>query len=128
MKWYSTIVYAIGIAFSVALALFPKTAPAQEVQVGRGIVCDRADQVTRILKADDFQATLVAVNAEKALSCAVLPVAFIFHGDKGETVRIHGASWQVQQILVLGLETDEGMRPVEPTIQWSAFYVDEQGA
>jgi hypothetical protein len=29
MKYYSTIVYAIGFAFSVAVALFPKTAPAQ---------------------------------------------------------------------------------------------------
>jgi hypothetical protein len=28
MKWYSATVFAIGIAFSVALALFPKTAPA----------------------------------------------------------------------------------------------------
>jgi len=25
MKWYGTIVYAIGIAFAAALAIFPKT-------------------------------------------------------------------------------------------------------
>jgi integrase len=62
MKYYSAIVYAIGIAFSVALALYPKTAPAQEVLTGRGILCDTADQVARIIKADDFQATLVAVT------------------------------------------------------------------
>jgi hypothetical protein len=29
MKYYHAIVYAIGIAFSVALALYPKPAPAQ---------------------------------------------------------------------------------------------------
>jgi hypothetical protein len=29
MRVYSTIVYAIGIAFCAALALYPKTAPAQ---------------------------------------------------------------------------------------------------
>jgi hypothetical protein len=34
MKWYSAIVYAIGIAFNVALALFPKTAPAQHQPPG----------------------------------------------------------------------------------------------
>jgi hypothetical protein len=50
MKYYSAIVYAIGIAFSVALALYPKTAPAQEVLTGRGILCDTADQVAGIIK------------------------------------------------------------------------------
>jgi hypothetical protein len=70
MKWYSAIVYAIGIAFSVALALYSKTAPAQEVLSGRGIICDTAEQVARVIKADDFQATLVTVNAEKTNSCA----------------------------------------------------------
>jgi hypothetical protein len=42
MKWYNAIVYAFGIAFCTALALFPKTAPAQEVLSGRGIICDTA--------------------------------------------------------------------------------------
>ena len=67
MKWYNAIVYALGIAFCIALALFPKTAPAQEVLSGRGIICDTAEQVARIIKADDFQATLVAVNTEKLM-------------------------------------------------------------
>ena len=89
MKWYNAIVYAFGIAFCTALALFPKTAPAQEVLSGRGIICDTAEQVARVIKADDFQATLVAVNTEKAHSCEVMEIAFIFHRETGETVRIH---------------------------------------
>jgi len=128
MKWYSAIVYAIGIAFSIALALFPKTAPAQEVLTGRGILCDTAEQVADILKADDFQASLNAVNFEKPNSCAVLEVAFIIHGQKGEMVRIHGDAWQVTQIIVVGANTPQGWGTLEPTIQWSAFYVNEVGA
>jgi hypothetical protein len=31
MKYYNVIVYAIGIAFSIAIALYPKPAPAQSV-------------------------------------------------------------------------------------------------
>jgi hypothetical protein len=48
MKWYSAIVFAIGTAFSVALAIYPKHAPAQEVLTGRGIICDTAEQVARV--------------------------------------------------------------------------------
>jgi hypothetical protein len=128
MKWYSAIVYAIGIAFSVALALYSKTAPAQEVLSGRGIICDTAEQVARVIKADDFQATLVAVNTEKANSCAVLEVAFIIHGEKGETVRIHGDAWQVTQIIVVGANTPQGWGTLDPMVQWSAFQVNEVGA
>jgi hypothetical protein len=54
------IVYAIGTAFCVALALFAKTAPAQKVVTDRGLICDMSEQVARIINADDFQATLVA--------------------------------------------------------------------
>jgi hypothetical protein len=88
------IVYAIGTAFCVALALFAKTAPAQKVVTDRGLICDM------FINADDFQATLVAVNAEKALSCAVMPVAFIMHRETAETVRIHGSAWAIREILL----------------------------
>ena len=128
MKWYSAIVYALGIAFCTALALFPKTAPAQEVLSGRGIICDTAEQVARVIKADDFQATLVAVNTEKAHSCEVMEIAFIFHGETGETVRIHGEAWQVTQIVVIGVDIGQGIQLVQPTVQWSAFAIEERGA
>jgi hypothetical protein len=52
---YSAIVYAIGIAFSIALALFPKTAPAQEVLTGRGIICDTAGDRSFPRNAPDQQ-------------------------------------------------------------------------
>jgi hypothetical protein len=127
MKRYSAIVDALGIAFSVALALFPKTAPAQEVLSGRGIICDTAEQVARVIKADDFQATLVAVNAEKAHSCEVMEIAFIIH-EKGETVRVHGEAWQVTEIIVVGAMTPQGWGSIEPSMQWSAFLVEERVA
>jgi hypothetical protein len=128
MKWYNAIVYATGITFSVALALYPKTAPAQEVLTARGIICDTAEQVATVLKADDFQASLNAVNFNKANSCAVLEVAFIIHGEKGETVRIHGDAWQVTQIIVVGANTPQGWGTLEPMVQWSAFHVNEVSA
>jgi hypothetical protein len=45
MKWYNAFVFAFGLAFAVALALFPKQAPAQDVVTARGLMCDTAEQV-----------------------------------------------------------------------------------
>jgi hypothetical protein len=126
-RWYCTIVYAIGIAFCAALAIYPKQAPAQELLSARGLVCDTAEQVARVITADDFYETLASVNAEKADSCNVLEVAFIIHNEKGPKVFIGADAWQLTEIIVVAANTPQGMVLVEPMIQWSAFHVDEHG-
>jgi hypothetical protein len=127
MKSYNAIVYALGLAFCVTLALYPKHAPAQEVLSARGLVCDTAEQVARVVTADDFYATLTDVNAEKADSCNVLEVAFIIHNQKAPKVFIGTDVWQLTQIIVVAANTPQGMILVEPMIHWSAFHVDEHG-
>jgi hypothetical protein len=128
MKWYNAFVFAFGLAFAVALALFPKQAPAQEVLQARGLVCDTAEQVARVITADDFYETLTSVNAEKAGSCNVLEVAFTIHSKKAPKVFIGTDVWQLTQIIVVAANTPRGMVMVEPTVQWSAFYVEKEGA
>jgi hypothetical protein len=128
MKWYNAFVFVSGLAFAVALALFPKQAPAQDVLSARGLVCDTAEQVARVITADDFYETLTSVNAEKAGSCNILEVAFIIHNEKAPKVFIGADTWQLTQIIVVAASTPQGMVPVEPMIQWSAFHVDDHGA
>jgi hypothetical protein len=55
MKWYNAFVFAFGLAFAVALALFPKQAPAQEVLSARGLVCDPP---SKLLGAERITVTL----------------------------------------------------------------------
>jgi hypothetical protein len=57
-----------------------------------------------------------------------MEIAFIFHGETGETVRIRGEAWQVTQIIVIGVDIGQGIQPVQPTVQWSAFAIEERGA
>jgi hypothetical protein len=128
MKWYNAFVFAFGLAFAVALVLFPKQAPAQEVLSARGLVCDTAEQVARVITADDFYETLTSVNAEKADSCNVLEIAFIIHNQKAPKVFIGADTWQLTQIIVIAAKTPQGMVLIEPMIQWSAFHVDGHGA
>jgi hypothetical protein len=121
------LVAAFVIAAICTLTIY-SLAYAQEVQTSRGLICDTPEQVVRVIKADDFQATIVAVNAEKALSCAIMPVAFIMHGTKSEQVHIGANTWQIEQILVVGANVGNGFQPIQPMLQWAAFLVDERGA
>jgi hypothetical protein len=129
MKWYSAIVYAIGIAFSVALAFYPKTVPAQQATYqGTGVVCNQPEQVARYIRSKEGDGTLAAINAEKANSCAILKVAF-FMGETGEKIATSNGTWQITKILVIGVDVGHGIQQVEPMIQWSAFHVrGEMGA
>jgi hypothetical protein len=127
MKWYNAFVFVFGLAFAVALVLFSKQAPAQEILSARGLVCDTAYQVARVITAEDFYATLADVNAEKTDSCNVLEVAFIIHDQKAPKVFIGADVWQLTQIIVVAANTPQGMVLVEPMIQWSAFHVEKEG-
>jgi hypothetical protein len=121
MKWYSAIVYAIGIAFSVALALFPKTAPAQhQTYQGIGVVCDEPEQVARYVRAKEGDGALAAINAEKPNSCAIMKVAF-FMGETREKIATSSGTWQITKILIVGVDIGQGIQEVVPTVQWSAF-------
>jgi hypothetical protein len=103
-------------------------AHAQEFVTGKGIICDEAAQVARVITATDTDAMLVAVNGEKANACGILEIAYIRHGEVGDTVYVHDRAWQLTQILVIGIKMPDGWGRVEPMLQWTAFQVDERGA
>jgi hypothetical protein len=124
MKWYSAIVYAIGIAFSVALALFPKTAPAQhQTYQGTGVVCDEPEQVARYVRSKEGDGTIEAINAEKANSCAIMKAAF-FMGETRDKITTSSGTWQITKILIVGVDIGQGFQEVVPTVQWSAFRIE----
>jgi hypothetical protein len=117
-------------SFCVALALFPKPAPAQhQTYQGTGIVCDEPEQVARYVRSKEGDGTLAAINAEKANSCAILKVAF-FMGETDEKISTSQGTWQITKILIVGVDVGQGIQEVTPTVQWSAFHVDvdERGA
>jgi hypothetical protein len=129
MKWYSATVFAIGIAFCAALALYPKPAPAQHATYqGTGIVCDEPEQVARYVRSTESEGALAAINAEKANSCAIMKVAFLM-GETREKIASSTGTWQITKILIVGVDIGQGIQEVVPTVQWSAFRVEgELGA
>ena len=113
------------------LLLLSAPALADEVQMGRGAVCDTQKQAERLasLMADDAKIALQTVNAEEhdATACEYLTVAFV-RGSRVGLVRTNGLTMEIIEILVLGVVTASGLQSAEPGIYFSLFKVDEPTA
>jgi hypothetical protein len=96
---------------------------AQEIKHDTGLVCDTAEQVEAVMaaydKSDNWQASLVAVNAEKVV-CAVVSVAFI-QGDKIKELHTKLGTLDEVEITVVGAITSGGIRPIKPEKQVTLF-------
>lgn len=119
-----------GALLFVALALSPP-ATAQEVKVGNGVVCDKASQVVRFLTIvnGDRDAAIKQVNAEEKDddACVYGTIVFIL-GEGGEKVTNKDGTWQVMEILVLGVGGPAGLRQIQPIIWYTVLQLLEQKA
>lgn len=111
------------------LAIFlcvPHLGVAQEINVGKGLVCDQASEVETFLAGTDAQATLATINADKN-ACAVIAVAFL-KGDAVKTVRTQKGTYVVTQITIVGIQVPGGFQAVPPTVQFTMFSIKEEEA
>jgi hypothetical protein len=90
-------------------------------------MCDTADQVRRYLLSEDAEATLAAINEEKAQSCGLVYVSF-YVGVTDSTIVTKDGVWEITHILVVGVVTPGGVYAVQPSAQWTAFAVESRGA
>jgi hypothetical protein len=117
---------ALHLALLSLLACCP--AHAQEYEHGTALLCDSQQQVERyvaLFKGEE-QSTVDAVNTEEQnpTACGLATVAFMRGPDLG-TARNKDSAFQIVRILVVGVDTAEGIRPVRPTPYFSAFEVVE---
>jgi len=130
--------FATRLISLVALVATPLCAPAQasneapvpvtDYEVGSTLVCDTQAQVERFaaLFTGDAQAAIRVVNAEEqnASACAMMNIAFM-RGTKLGMARHGDNAFEMVRILVIGIETDGGIRSVRPAVYFSAFGVKE---
>jgi hypothetical protein len=113
------------------IALLSGPAHGREIQLGSGLVCNTAKQVEKFVAFSDAdpRTAISATNDEEndPKGCAVVNIAFI-RGHNTVTVRTRRASFQIADILVVGVITDGGVQYVTPAIQFSLFQVDERKA
>lgn len=103
-------------------------ARAQEYEHATALLCDSQEQVERyvaLFKGDEKPA-IEAVNAEQhdPNACGLASVAFV-RGPGLGTARNKESAFQIVRVLVVGIETPDGLRPVRPSAYFSAFEVIE---
>ena len=101
---------------------------AQEYEYGTTLLCDSQKQVERyvaLFKGEE-QPTADAVNTEEKnpTACGLATVAFVRGSELG-TARNKDSAFQMFHILVIGVDTPDGLRPVRPTPYFTAFEVVE---
>jgi hypothetical protein len=76
--------------------------------------------------AGDAQDAVRIVNAEQQnpSACVVEDVAYM-RGTQLGMVRHGGSAFEIVRILVIGIETEDGILPVRPSVHFSLFSVNE---
>ena len=114
--------------FALLAAPFCAPAHAADYEVGASLVCDTQGQVERFVALfdGDAQTAVKVVNAEEEnpTACAIMNVAFM-RGRQLETARHGDTAFEIIQILVVGVETENGIRLVRPAAYFSLFGVTE---
>lgn len=118
---------ALKLAFLSAFLLGP--ARGAEIEIGTGLVCNTQKQVQEFLAFNetDPQTAVRSVNDEERdpTACGVVTLAFV-RGRNAVTVRTKDATFQIANILVIGMVTDDGIESVVPSVQFFLFKIDER--
>jgi hypothetical protein len=107
------------------------SARGAEVEIGTGLVCNTRKQVQKFLAFNeaDPQTAVRAVNDEERdpTACGMANLAFV-RGHNAIIVRTKDATFQITDILVIGLVADDGVKSVGPSVQFCLFKIDERRA
>jgi hypothetical protein len=118
----------IVLLFALLAAPFGVPAQASDYEVGTRLVCDTQGQVERFvaLFSGDAQFAIRGVNAEEANpnACAIMNVAYM-RGTQMGMARHGENAFEIVHILVVGVESGDGIRPVRPAAYFSLFRVKE---
>jgi hypothetical protein len=122
--------FAIRFVLLLALLACLVSAPvrASEYEVDTSLVCDTQAQVERFAAvfAGDAQDAIRIVNAEQQnpSACLVEDVAYM-RGTQLGMIRHGDSAFEIVRILVIGIETENGILPVRPSVYFSLFSVNE---
>jgi hypothetical protein len=101
---------------------------ASDYEVDTSLVCDTQAQVERFAAVftGDAQDAVRVVNAEEQSSsaCVIKNVAYM-RGTRLGMVRHGDSAFEIVRILVIGIETENGILPVRPSVYFSLFSVKE---
>jgi hypothetical protein len=123
----------MNFACRLALLTLVIGAPAQahDIETGTGVICDTQEQARRLalLLDEDAQGAIGTVNdeARDPTACAVATVAYV-RGAKAGTARSKAGTFEIVEVLVVGVETRRGLQSASPAVYFTLFRIEERGA
>jgi hypothetical protein len=116
------------LLFAPLAPLFCSPALALDYEIGTSLVCDTQAQVERFVAvfSGDTQAAIRLVNAEERnpSACVIGNVAYM-RGTQIGMVRHGDSAFEIVRILLIGIETENSILPVRPSVYFSLFSVKE---
>jgi hypothetical protein len=113
---------------ALSTALLCSSVQAMDYEVGKSLVCDTQSEAERFvaLYSGDPQATIDAVNSEESnpAACALVNIAYL-RGSQIGIARNRNNAFEIVRILVVGVASADGLRPVKPSAYFSLFGVKE---
>jgi hypothetical protein len=110
---------------------FGVPAHAHQVETGAIMICDTQKQVERLgqVFAGNPQAAIAAVNSEEnnPNACGAADVAYV-PGKVLGTIRSKAHTFHIVPIIVVGVNTPAGLRPVNSTVFFTVVKVREYSA
>jgi hypothetical protein len=116
------------LLFAPLASLLCAPAQASNYEVGTSLFCDTQAQAERFvaLFTGDAQSAIRVVNAEEQnpSACAIMNVAYM-RGTQIGMARHGDSAFEIVRILVVGIDTGNGVLPVRPSVYFSLFSVKE---
>jgi len=122
---------ALGLLCLGSAAIAQET--EQKTLVAVGLICDTAQQVGRYVnlytEGASAETAMQVVNKEEnnPRACRMTAAVFIV-GEAVETISLSGGDVQIVEITMVAAQTKTGWRPMAPTVQYTAVFVEAQRA
>ena len=135
MNLVTKVIVWIALSLFAALGARAQDAPAQEVQAARLVICGTAEKAQRfaaqnqdlqaVIANDDAATSKDASGASSA--CLVAGIAYV-SGKPIDRVRSKDGTYDVTEILIVGVATPYGMLAIEPSVVYTLLKVEEEKA
>jgi hypothetical protein len=122
------------IVAALLCLLLSAPARAHDFEVGTTIICDTQRQAERFVSrirghAESAGSAVSAVNAEENNqgACGMSKLAFV-RGASIATVRTKDETYEIVEILVVGVPTEGGVKAAVPSVFFAVFELEESRA
>jgi hypothetical protein len=130
-----TLVWIVLSSFVAMGAKAGEASSPRDVQSARLVICSSAEKAQNFASqnqdlqaviANEDQATKTDANTPSS-ACLVAGIAYI-SGNKLERVKNKDGSYDVTEILIVGVATPYGMLSIEPSVVYTLLKVTEEQA